>query len=397
MWAGITHLEITLVILSHLLGMGTSFQRNAAIQFFLPGGNLPGREIRFTLTREDGETGIFATDTRGRYQPGADLAIERQYRIVIEGDKRSYETTIVRFRIKGNTTYVPVFLRPIKSEAPPAKEIMDVSAYDSKATTEARAAYERAMKAVSDNDAEAAIGEFTHALSLYPQYLRALNDLGSLYLKFNRLDDAVSTFSQSISLNSGHYFARLNLGIAYNRQGKYGEAINVLDKLTREQPSLSQARMQLADALLSSRQTDASIEQLRLALADTKLESVDRVNAHLSLGFLYNREERFGAAVKELEKAIVINPKIARAHFYLGEALLNLGRNSESEAELKKAYELGGSAVAGAQFLLGHVYMRQQKNDLAQRAFEQYLEDLPRAPNAAQVRALLDQIKSSIK
>ena len=106
----------------------------------------------------------------------------------------------------------PVFLRPRDGEAPPPKEIVDVSVYDAKVPAESRAAYEQAMKAVSENNAELAISEFTRALSLYPQHLRALNDLGELYLKLNRLDEAVSTFRQANRSQSAVLFPSFESG-----------------------------------------------------------------------------------------------------------------------------------------------------------------------------------------
>jgi tetratricopeptide (TPR) repeat protein len=153
----------------------------------------------------------------------------------------------------------------------------------------------------------------------------------------------------------------------------------------------------MAEALLVSRQTDAAMEQFRLAVADKNLESSVRANAHLSLGFLLNREERYAAAAAELEKAIELNPKAALAHMYLGGALFNLKRLAEAEVALKKAYELGGSGVAGAQLLLGQLYNLLQKYDLALRAFEQYLKDMPNATNAAEVRSLVQRIKAEMK
>jgi TolA-binding protein len=62
-----------------------------------------------------------------------------------------------------------------------------------------------------------------------------------------------------------------------------------------------------------------------------------------------------------------------------------------------RAYELGGSSVAGAQLLLGYLYYSQKKLPNAQKAFEQYLKDLPSAPNAAQITQLLATLKAAPK
>src|SRR5262245_56100471 len=397
MWVKRRPIGIATIIITLLAAMGASAQAPKAIQFFLPGGVLPARELRFTLTYDDGRVEVLFTDKKGKHQLTGDLESEREYKIAIEGDRRVYDTTTRRIRITRNVTYVPVFLRPLNGEAPPPKEIVDVSVYDAKVPAEARAAYEQAIKAVSENNAEVAISEFTRALSLFPKHLRALNDLGALFLKLNRLDEAASTFTQAISLNPRLDFPRLNLGVAYILQRRYDEAIKVLDKLVKDQPSLSNARFQLAEALLISHQTDAAMEQLRLALVDKNLESSVRADAHLRLGLLLNREERYAAAALELEKAIAINPRVAHAHLYLGGALINLKRTAEAEVALKKAYELGGSSVADAQLLLGNLYFLQQKYDLSLRAFEQYLKDMPNASNAAQVKAAIERAKAALK
>lgn len=139
---------------------------------------------------------------------------------------------------------------------------------------------------------------------------------------------------------------------------------------------------------------DGAAEQLRLALAEKNLDSETRVDTHFKLGMLLNREERYSAAIAEFEKVIAINPKAATAYLYLGGAQLNLKKMAEAEASLLKAYELGGSRMAGAQLFLGQLYYMQQKFELSQRAFEQYLKDMPNAPNAEQVKSLIERVKS---
>jgi superkiller protein 3 len=389
--------KIAPIIIALLASLGVSAQAPSAIQFFLPGGGLPGRELRFTLTRDDGLIEILHTDTKGKFLLTGNLGRDGDYTITVEGDGRTFDTTTQRFRLVRNIAYIPVFLRPLKGEVPPPKEIVDVSVFDAKVPAEAKAAYEQAMKAVNENKADAAISEFTRALSLYPQYLRALNDLGVLYLKLNRLNEAAATFTQAISLNPRFHFPRMNLGVAYNRQGNFGDAVKVLDKLVKEQPSLANARVQLAEALVGLAQTDAAQEQLRLALADKNLDSATRADAHFKLGMLLNREERYTAAMAEFEKAIAINPQAANAYLYLGGTQLQLKKLVEAEASLLKAYELGGSRVAGAQLFLGQLYFMQQKFELSQRAFEQYLKDMPNAPNAGQVKAAIEKVKAAMK
>src|SRR5215470_11472509 len=122
------YFDIAPIIIALWAALGVSAQAPTAIQLFLPGGALPTREIRFTLTRDDGQVDVLFTDAKGKYQLTGDLARESEYTIEIEGDKRVYETTTQRFRNRRNLTQVPIFLRPLKGESPQPKEIVDISA-----------------------------------------------------------------------------------------------------------------------------------------------------------------------------------------------------------------------------------------------------------------------------
>src|SRR5262245_37400021 len=66
-------------------------QAPTSIQFFMPGGGLPSRPLRFTLTLPDGRQEILFTDTKGKFPLTSDLVRDGDYSLVIEGDKRTFE------------------------------------------------------------------------------------------------------------------------------------------------------------------------------------------------------------------------------------------------------------------------------------------------------------------
>ncbi len=76
---------------------------------------------------------------------------------------------------------------------------------------------------------------------------------------------------------------------------------------------------------------------------------------------------------------------------------MQLHQDERAERELLRAYELGGASAAGAQLLLGHLYYSQKKFPDAQKAWEQYLKDLPSAPNTAEVTQLIANLKAAPK
>ena len=372
-------------------------QSPPAIQFFMPGGKLPSRQLRFLLRLPDGRIQRLFSDDKGRFLLTGDFVPGEIYNLDVDSDKRTFERTVVRLRIpRSAINYLPVFLQPMADEALP-KASVDANAYESKTPPEARTAYEQAMKFATEGKSNEAINEFGHALALYPQHLRALNELGMLYLKLNRPEDAAAAFTQAISVGARFYPPLLNLASLRYRQGNFGETVILLSRLLQEQPGLSAERVKYGEALMVSGQLDEAEQQLREALKDPKLDLADRTIAHIRLGQKLSRDERYSASIAELEKAIALSPNSAPARFNLGLNWLLLNKHSDAERELLKAYELGGKSVGQAQLLLGQIYSSQQKYESALKAFEQFLMDLPNDSNAAKVQQMVADLKARLK
>lgn len=373
-------------------------QAPPAIQIFMPNGDRPPRELRLQLTRDDGRIETVFTDSKGKFQFTGDLNGIHDYEVRIEGDGQTFDTTTMSLRfLRGQVSYVPVFLTSHKGPPLPPNEVVDASGVDNDVPTDARAAYDRAMKAVGGGRADEALDELKRALSIYPKYARALNDLGVLYLKLDRLDDAAEALARAAKINKRFYFPRLNLGVVLNRQGKYAEAVEILGRLHGESPNFPGLISTYADALVGAGQASKAKKVLSDALAGADLSRAVQVEAHYKLGMILSREEDYGAAAAELEKAVKLDPSAANVHLLLGGALMQLKRTAEAERELLRAYELGGARVGNAQLLLGQLYISQQKLEPARRALEQYLKDVPAAPNAAQVKETVEKIKEALK
>jgi tetratricopeptide (TPR) repeat protein len=186
----------------------------------------------------------------------------------------------------------------------------------------------------------------------------------------------------------------LNLGIIQTRRGKYKEAVALLGPLYKENQSISEVRIALADALIALNRLDEAEPHLRTALLDSKLDRPTAGDAHYRLGLLLNKKQNYGAAVVELSQAAESIPNSARTRLQLGGALLQLKRFDDAERELQTAYRLGGVQMGGAQLMLGQIYYMEKKYDRALVAFEQYVRDVPDAPNAAEVKGVIEKIKA---
>jgi Flp pilus assembly protein TadD len=366
----------------------------SSIQIFMPGGALPDRPIRFELSRDDGRIETLFTDTKGKFLITGDLVRDADFVVRVQGDGRSFASTTVNFRTFRNIViYVPVFLNPIEGVKKPTPAVLNV--IDVNVPNDARTSYDQAIEALNRKDSQAAVDNLKKALALYPKYVRAMNDLGVIYLQSGRLNEAVATFRQAIKTNESFVYPRLNLGIALIRMGKHGEAAEVLSRLYQE-TSLPLARLPLAEAFGETGRFAEAEKILRLVCDDLNAADSIHAEARFRLGAIFNKQNRFADAVPEFEEALKLQPNMVMAHMQLGGALLQLKRLVEAERELKQAYELGGTSAGAAQLLLGETYHLQGKYELAIRAFEQYLKDVPNAPNAAQVKEAIDRMKAAL-
>ena len=370
-------------------------QAPSAVQIFMPDGSRPERELRFTLTRDDGRVEILFTDSKGKFQLTGDLNRDREYTFTIESDRRTFDTTTATLRLlRGGVSYLPIFLRPLKTDPKMVKGVVNVAALDANVPAEARAHYDRALKLIDERQADQAISELKAAIKIHPGYLNALNDLGVLFLKLNRLDEAADALQTATKVDERFYVARLNFGIVLNRQQKYEQAANLLSAVYKVAPTLKGLRLALVESLIGTGQLPPAEKALREAAADTQVPAVELVEIHYKLGVVLSRQDRYAEAVKALEMATQLDPNAANAHLLLGAGLLQLKRYREAERELLTAYQLNRAEMGNAQLFLGQLYLAEQKYDSAQKALEQYLLDIPNAPNASQIRTTIDKLKA---
>ncbi len=360
-------------------------------QIFLPNGAPVQRQIRFTLTSDDGvRTEIYFTDSNGR------LAIPRMtgpYTITVETDGSSYGTTTTSFNPVHAGNYITIHLKaaPIAPASPPGT--INIKDVEHRISPKALEAYESAMKLLAMEQYEQAIEPLKRAIALQPDYFQAHNTLGATYLKLNQLDQAVDSFRRAIKIDERNYLPQLNLGITLNRQNKYQEAAEVLEKLNRAQPEIATIYLPLVEALIGARQWAKAEDAIKQSL---KLQDADKVDLQIKLGTVLLRQLKANEAVVVLKEAVKAEPGNALAQFNLGASLFHAGNPDESEKALVRAYEIEGAKMAGAQLLLGQVYF--QKKDFARAitAFETYLRDLPDAPNASQVRDAISKLRQAI-
>jgi len=390
------------VAIVFLAGFGNTVAQAppSSIQIFLPNGGMPSHAIQLSLARDDGFTDTVFTDSKGIYVMRTPTNQAVSYTVTIQGDRQMFDTTTINFRLDRNSpARIPIFLKALSAERRPGNgnSVLDVANYEGNVPPKARAAYKLAMESASAGHFDRAIPDFQEAIAIFPEYVRALNDLGVAFMKVNRLDAAAKTFRKAIELDKRFFHPQMNLGIVLNKQGKYQEALEVLAPLYAENRGMLELRLAYGQALGGAGQVATAEKIYRSTLESKNLQNAVKANLYFRLGVVLNREGHFVDAVLELERALALDPDGANTHVQLGAALMQLQQADRAERELVRAYQLAGAGVGIAQLLLGQIYYAERKFDAAEKAFEQYLKDVPSATNYEQIAKLVQELKAKSK
>jgi tetratricopeptide (TPR) repeat protein len=139
-------------------------------------------------------------------------------------------------------------------------------------------------------------------LRLNPDCWMAHYNLGNVFIKKGRLDEAIPHFQKALQIYPGDEESHNNLGLALLQKGSVDEAISHLQKALQIRP--------------------------------------DFAGAHMNLGIALFQLGRMDEAITQYREALQINPRIAAAHYNLGNALLQKGSVAEAITQFQKALQI---------------------------------------------------------
>ncbi|MFQ5897623.1 MAG: tetratricopeptide repeat protein, partial [Candidatus Methylomirabilia bacterium] len=153
----------------------------------------------------------------------------------------------------------------------------------------ARAAYDTALRDLSENRFSTALASLRQAVSLDPEQPRYHNTLGLVHLDLKDLPEAMAAFEKAIALDPEYAEAHQNLGVALAQSGRYDEAI----------------------------------KQYQTALALPLYTNPD--TAYYNLALAYRDVGRLKEAEDALRRALKLEPTMVAAYFQLGVILFESG------------------------------------------------------------------------
>ncbi len=167
----------------------------------------------------------------------------------------------------------------------------------------------------------------------------------------------------------------------------YLGAIEQLKTSVKEDPTFAVAFNELGVQYLRINQLENADEAFQQAL---KINP-NAIPSLINRGIANVMMKRHGEAVPFLRKALANDDKSAVGHYFLGQALANLGLFKEAEKELSVSLEIGKDAMKEALRMLAVIFHAQGEKVRAAEQLEKYLRLNPTANDAEQLRASIKQ------
>jgi tetratricopeptide (TPR) repeat protein len=233
------------------------------------------------------------------------------------------------------------------------------------------------------------------AKQLSPGSLEVLYNEALLYEDQGRYEDAIKVLSDAIASNGANANGALGtdnnpnalailyeqLGHAYREQQNYSAAIKTYQDMALLGPEAQKrAQMLLIDTYRESRDLDRAIAETKKLLD----ASPNDPSLTVTLAMLYAEKSDTDTATKLLTGLLRGNDSDQEIYLNIAQAQERGKKYAEAEQSAAKAEELSidDESKQSAWFLLGAIYERQKKFDLAEQEFRKVLDV---NPNSASV------------
>jgi Flp pilus assembly protein TadD len=192
-------------------------------------------------------------------------------------------------------------------------------------------AYGLASYCLEVNDEAEAISLLQTSLELNPYSVRAYNDLGYIYYRQGRQQEARTAFHQAAMLDPTLAVVQNNLGVSYLGSGQLDLAHKALQQAVALNPESAEAQTNLGVAEHLAGRPEEAIRAYRAALRLNPHDIVAQVN----LGVLFYEQNRFSEARGYLEMALQTQSDLPRAKAIVGAIALSEGDQARAWSEFE--------------------------------------------------------------
>ncbi|MBZ5567186.1 MAG: tetratricopeptide repeat protein [Acidobacteriia bacterium] len=223
--------------------------------------------MRVQLLRTDGATPVAETFSRDGIAEFRSIA-PGSYILRVSGSNIE-EATTMSFNVPpfaAAVQFVHVQMRSLagtNSKQSRGSRQGPVSAQDLNVPNKAREELRKAGQAMQEEDWKKATGHLNKAVSIYPQYAAAYNNLGFIAMKLKDWPKAQTMFQKAADLNDSTGYAYVNLGRVYLIERNFEEAARLMNKTLALDPNNVEALTILSDCDVATGKYDEAIANVR--------------------------------------------------------------------------------------------------------------------------------------
>gem|GEM_PF-2186962 len=196
--------------------------------------------------------------------------------------------------------------------------------------------FKKALTAHMETRLEEAAGLYRKLISKAPGHVPALNNLGTICLQTDDLNNAAIYFEKAIKIDNLNADALSNLGLIYKEKGDLEKATRFFQKALAINPSDSDLHTNLGAVL----KIGGDFEQAKRCHQKALSLDPKNVKALNNLGLVYKEMANWQKAVHALKQALALNPDDEELFFNLSEVMASCGMLAEAVALVQKACAL---------------------------------------------------------
>jgi tetratricopeptide (TPR) repeat protein len=230
------------------------------------------------------------------------------------------------------------------------------------------AVYLLAYVSFRENKPEESLRLFTDAAKLKTPTADDLKVVALDYVLLADYDDAARYLEPALNMDPSNLEARYHLGRVRYQQNRFDLAIAAFQEVLQRDPKNLKAQDNLGLSLDAENKTDEAIAAYQKAIELDKAAPIHSEQPYLNLGVLLAKSNRMNDAIPLLVRAAEIAPNSGKVHFELGKVYFSLDRPPDAQREVEQAVRME-PGDRPSQYLLGRIYQRLGKADLAAQQF----------------------------
>ena len=225
------------------------------------------------------------------------------------------------------------------------------------------------MKDQARKDLEYAMAEFETAMNSRPDDYTSHCNLGNFYMDRNEFERAVAEFETAVKLQPDNVTSMVNASLAYNLMGQNAKAEESLRRALKVEPANTAANLNLGLLLGEQGRVCEAEVALRTALKTDPQMAVAAYNLSVLLA-----KGRIDEAISWVQKAAELRPSEPKYAYTL--AFYKLQKeDTDGAIDVLRGVVQQQPIYTEAYLLLGEIYEKQGKSEMATDLYRQALND----------------------